>query len=300
MAFYAMMPVEGSMVRTRSPMGLVKFEVLTCIFLLLAMGPHANSQTPSSGANTLESLKTRAAAGAAQDQLDYAKALKDIDPKESRVWAQKAADQNLAEAWYWLGYTSNEGRFSNYKKAAELGYADAYEPIFDELLFRAAKQADVVEAKHFADLAISQHISLGYSGDIELETINRCYEAGEASIPVQDQIKAEEIQKFSTKKCQIFRAKKKRDLTSYASCILSQQPSDNNHIAELYANGWGVKRNAMLAIAFACHGSQVPAELQDIVKELYEGRGNIELEDEFTFCSHATSKINQRRCSLEE
>jgi hypothetical protein len=55
----------------------------------------------------------------------------------------------------------------------------------------------------------------------------------------------------------------------HRKCLLAKEPVGNAWLAEVYANGWGVPRDAMLAVALLCHASDVPAELTDMVETLY-------------------------------
>ncbi len=196
------------------------------------------------------------------DQLAYAKKLYAENKRdEAHAWAQKAADQGLAEAWFWIGYTSTGDTTSYYKKAAEGGYAEAFGYLFDDLLFRAGDKADVAEAKRFADLARKQHVSV-YDSDNVFRTIDRCFEAGVPHVP---------------------------------------QPRDDDHaLAEAYANGEGVKRSAKTAIALLCHSSDVPAELEGMVDALYETKDDPTLDEPFRFCDHVTSGMSQGRCAADE
>ena len=211
------------------------------------------------------------------DQLEYAKKLhKERKEDEARAWAQKAADQGLAEAWFWLGYTMLGDSTPYYKKAAEGGYPEAFDHLYDNLLFRAAEKADVKEAKRFADLARAKNVNPPY-GDAKLyAAIDRCAEAGAADVPAGDvprQAKGEPA---------------------------ADDPRGNIAIAESYANGWGVKRNAKLAIAFTCHASEVPAELAGMVEALYETKDDETLDEPFRFCDYVTSGMNQGQCAAEE
>lgn len=72
---------------------------------------------------------------------------------------------------------------------------------------------------------------------------------------------------------------------------------NNNDLAEIYANGWGVPRNPTLALALVCHGSSVPTELKIMVEALYSTKDQLSLESEFYFCDYVTSGINSGSCS---
>ena len=76
--------------------------VLVASVIVLLLRPSMAIAQVQAGAVT-EALRSAAERGDAQAQLDYAKALGSQHP-DARAWAQHAADQGLAEAWFWLGY----------------------------------------------------------------------------------------------------------------------------------------------------------------------------------------------------
>lgn len=252
----------------------------------------------------LSALKVSAEKGDAKAQLEYGKALKETSREEARIWIRKAADQGLAEAWFWLGYAGlgKEKEVFYYEKAAEGGYPEAYTYLLDHLLFRAGASADVDKAKKFADLARKRHIEI-YDAAKKFETIDHCYEAGLPTIPVLDLPMPEEKNSFSSSKIDCssyqFGLGASQDWNKYRKCLLSEPEVDNNAIAEIYANGWGVKRNAKLAIALVCHGGQVPAELEGMVDTLYHTKDQDHLQREFTFCDHVTSGMNSGFCASQ-
>ncbi len=164
-------------------------------------------------------------------------------------------------------------------------------------MFRAGSSADIEEAKKFADLARKFNIKLS---DVEIKTIDRCFEAGSAAIPVSDQPTSKERNTFKNSKvdCLSFQTGigAKQDWVSYRKCVLSQDEIDNNTVAEIYANGWGVKRNPQLALALVCHGSSVPAELEGMVNALYSTKDDKCLKEDFYFCNYVTSGMNGGFC----
>lgn len=252
----------------------------------------------------LTSLRVGAEKGDAHSQLEYGKAIHNTSREEAGIWIQKAADQGLGEAWFWLGYAGlgKEPSVFYYKKAAEKGYPEAYDYLLDELLFRAGSSADVTEAKKFADLARKFNIKI-YGVDSKLETIDRCYEAGSATVPASDQPTTDEIKAFklSYTDCSSFQIGDgtEKNWDSYRKCLLSQDGIDNNDLAEIYANGWGVKRNPKLAIALVCHGSFVPAELEGMVEALYSTKDKVHLKEDFYFCNYVTSGMNGGFCAVK-
>lgn len=221
-------------------------------------------------------LTTKAAAekGDPRAQLEYGKSLLQNSRDEARVWLQKAAEQGQGEGWFLIGgyRLGDKPDVFYYEKAAENGYQEAFGYLLDELLFRAGVSADVVKAKKYADLARERNVILGYdarwTGGL-LETIDRCYEAGNPIIPDSD-----------------------RPLISNGA--------DNNEIAEMYANGRGVKRNPKLAIALVCHGSGVPMELTSLVYNLVSTQDKEQLDREFKFCNHVISVRNIGLCAARE
>lgn len=246
-------------------------------------------------------LKSAAEQGDARAQLEYGKTLTAKSRDQARVWIQKAADQGLAEAWFWLGYAGvgTENDLFYYEKAAQKGYPDAFRYVLDGLLFRARTRANVARAKQFADLARQQNIE--FAAEM-LETVDRCYEAGAPHVPPADRPPLDRRKVFraaDTDCADILTgaAGAAEDWSRYRHCLLSQDDVDNNSLAELYANGWGVKRNAKLAIALVCHGSDVPAELAGMVDTLYSTRDQDRLQRPFTFCDHATSGMSGGYCA---
>ena len=215
--------------------------------------------------------KARAEKGDPRAQLEYGKSLLPGSRDEAKLWLQKAAEQGQGEAWYLLGgyRLGDKPELFYYEKAAENGYEQAFHTLLDALLFRAGTSADIVKAKKYADLARRRNVMLGYdeqsSGRLR-GTIDRCYEAGPPIIPETDR-------------------------------SLIPENADNNHIAEMYANGWGVRRNAKLAIALVCHGSDVPLELVSLVEDLVSTKDEKQLDREFKFCDHVISVMNIGACA---
>ena len=269
----------------------------------LIIGICCHAQAANTTPN-VAALRAGAQKGDAQSQLEYAKALSDQSHDEAALWMQKAADQGLAEAWFWLGYAglAKEPPVFYYKKAAEMGYPEAYDYVLDELFFRADSSADIEEAKKFADLARKWNIKL-YDAETKLKTIDRCYEAGSAAIPAYDQPTSEERNTFKSSKLNCWSFQQgigtKQNWGSYRKCVLSQGDMNNNDLAEIYANGWGVKRNPKLALALACHGGSVPAELEAVVEALYTTKDDERLKNDFHFCNYVSSGLNGGFCAAK-
>ncbi len=253
-------------------------------------------------AQELSALRAAAEKGEATAQLEYGKAIESKSREEAAQWIQKAANQGSGEAWYWLGYAGlgADKPAAYYEKAAETGYFKAFPSLLDHLLFRAGPSADVVKAKKFADLVrklpLGQRESLS-SG--QLETVDRCFEAGVPVIPKSDLPSSEEKKSYREAECSSYQmgVGAAQDWSRYRKCVLSQAEVDHNRVAEIYANGWGVKRHAKLAIALVCHGSSVPAELEGMVVTLFSTREQDHLENEFSFCDHVTSGMNGGLCA---
>jgi uncharacterized protein YecT (DUF1311 family) len=251
------------------------------------------------------SLRSSAEKGDPKAQLEYGKSIKDQSREEAAKWIQKAADQGSGEAWYLLGYMGLGTKQAEYyyEKAAEKSYPEAFQPLLDALIFRAGSAANIEKAKKFADLARKNKISFGYSSEDSFQVIDRCFEAGPPKMPVSDLPTSVEKKQFlqSKAECGSYNegVDQERDLVSFRKCLLSQEDQDNVSLAEIYANGWGVKRNAMLAIALVCRGSMVPAELEGMVNTLYSTKSEDRLRTEFTFCDHATSGLSGGFCAAE-
>lgn len=246
-------------------------------------------------------IKTAAENGDAWAQLEYGKSIMRESREEASRWIQKAADQGSAEAIFWLGYAGfgKEKSVFYYEKAAEKGYPEAFDSLLEHVLFRAAAhrgEVDIVKAKKFADLARKQNIKI-YGSEI----VDHCYEAGSPEIPSSDLPTATEKNVFKTSnmECWAFQTGigATQDWNKYRKCLLSKEPVENNALAEIYANGWGVKRNGKLALALVCHGSTVPEELRGMVNTLYPTQNQERLETEFTFCNHVTSGMNSGFCT---
>lgn len=253
----------------------------TALILLLAI-PSALAEDAPSVARELPVLEEAAAKGDAAAQLALGLAYdrfgadkqRPIEERraareKARDWIRKAADQNLAEAVFWLaygGFGAARSEPTNYARAAELGYVPAFPHALDALLFRAGAAANVAAAKHVVDLARAKGVTQ-VTNDL-LETVDQCYAAGEPVIPEED------------------RAKLDGD-------------EDNVHRAERYANGEGVTRNLRLAISLVCHGSDVPMELVGMVETLVRMQAGIEPGKPFRFCNHVTSALNGQGCLRE-
>jgi uncharacterized protein YecT (DUF1311 family)/TPR repeat protein len=271
---------------------------LIAILLFVFAAPAiAQDKTPAE----MAVLKAAADTGRADAELAFARALGDTPA--AREWAQKAADQGLAEAWFWLGgvISAKGDPIPYYAKAAELGYDKAFDYLLDDLLFRAAEKADVVQAKKFGDLARRRNVKLGSDTPEMLDTIDRCFEAGKPVIPPADRPSEAERKALEGEgECAPFLspAAGRPDYRKYRACLLSQTLPENRWLAEVYANGWAVRRNPKLALSLICHGSDVPAELMGMARTLYESRDEATLDPPSLFCEHVTSGMNAGVCSM--
>lgn len=265
------------------------------VLMITALAITVSSAASKTPPPDLAAMKAAAEKGDAKAQLEYGKAIRQTSRDEAAVWVNKAADQGLAEAIFWLGYAGygKEKPIVYYKKSAEMGYKDAFSHVLDDVLFRAGPEADIEAAKKYGDLARQ------FGVNVDHDTIDRCFEAGPPTIPAADQPTDNEKKSFkaSKKDCHDLKAAIGKDATAYRKCILSENPVDNNMVAEIYANGWGVPRNAKLAIALVCHASGVPAELQGMVDTLYATKDRKTLEKSFLFCDHVTSGMNGGLCA---
>jgi uncharacterized protein YecT (DUF1311 family) len=275
--------------------------------LLLSLLPIlASPRATAAGGADLAALRAAAEKGDAKSELELAKALEPTSRAEARAWAQRSADQGLAEAWFWLGSTAfpAEKPTADFEAAAENGYPAAFSYVLDDLLFRAGPSADVVKAKKFGDLARKLHIDLGWYGAEQLVTIDRCFEAGAPAIPAADRPSAEEVAAFRREatNCRDWSGAGARpaDWARYRKCLLAAPEIDNNALAEIYANGWGVQRNPRLAIALVCHGSRVLPELTGMVKTLAATSDQATLAKDFRFCEHVTSGMNMGWCAWQD
>jgi TPR repeat protein len=271
---------------------------------LVSLAWHSGAKaegTPT--ATDLTALQVAATTGDAQAELQYGIALShsgNSNKEEARLWIQKAANQGLAEAWFWLGYSGvgKEPSLVYYERSAEMGYTRAFEYIFDDLLFRAGPNADVVTAKKFGDLARSEHADLGYDTRPELLTIDRCFEAGVPNLPEVDRPAPRASAENAGADCSDFGPDTSTPprWKRYRECLLSEKHFDNNLVAEIYANGWGVKRDPKLATALVCHASEVPAELIAMVEALTTSRGKSS-DRPFRFCDNITSGLSGAACA---
>lgn len=253
---------------------LTRCLIFAAIFILLHSGRSIAAQeknTPSLPEQPPLTGKAAAEKGDPRAQLEYGKSLLQNSRDEARVWLQKAAEQGQGEAWFLLGgyRLGDKPDVFYYEKAAEHGYQEAFMYLLDVLLFRAGASADVVKAKKYADLARERKVMLNFdekSTSRFLYTVDQCYEAGTPIIPDSDR-------------------------------PLIPTGADNNEVAEIYANGRGVKRSPKLAIALVCHGSGVPMELMALVYDLVSTQDEDKLDREFKFCDHVTSVMNIGFCA---
>ncbi len=252
-----------------------------------------------------QDLKAQADASGAAQQLEYAKSIQATDPDTARIYAQKAADQNFAEAWYWLGQSGlgvSEG-VNYYERAASLGHAEAYNHILDEALFNAREKADTARAKRIADMARKNNVVL-QNGAAKFRIVDLCYAAGKPKVPDADMPNAERKKQILAGNSECLQLKREAENNGegwedYRDCILSQSQLNGNDLAELYANGWGVKRDPKRAIAMLCYSSSAEAELEGAVNAVYSTRNQSVLTQPFKFCDHATSGINTGICASQ-
>lgn len=258
----------------------------------------------------LERLKNLAEKGDVEAQFDYGLALtRQKSWDEGKKWIRKSADNGVGVAWYWLARHTNvddDNLADYYIRAAKLGYDRAWYPAFEQTLFRAEDRADVVKAKKIADMFRAKKIKVVLINKELLDTVDRCHSAGKLKLPKQDMPTEKEKNDYAryVKQCFIFKRGLgvPRDMEKYRKCLYTQaQPKYSyNYLAEIYANGWGVPRQPMLALAFVCHASDVPAELNYQVTTLYNTRHEKQLKKEFKFCDHITSGRSIYECSGTE
>ncbi len=270
---------------------------MTCFAALLAATLFSAGSFAAAPSRALPELKAAAENGAAADQLAYGKALSPdrAQREEARSWLEKASAQGLGEATWYLGYAGlgKEKPVYYYEKAAEQGYGPAFKLAFDALLFRAGPDADVAAAKKLAELARAKKVNIGFDPDA-LQTVDLCAAAGSADIPAGDKPSAEEINSLKSADCETYAV---RDWANFRKCQLASPLVDNNRVAELYANGWGVARDGRLALALVCHGGTVPAELEGMARLLASTRDQPALQKPFSACDHATSGFSVSQCS---
>jgi hypothetical protein len=273
--------------------------ILVALGVTILSPAAAESPLPSNS----NALKALAENGDARAQLEYGKLLEDGSPDEAFKWLQKAGESGQGEGWFRIAYSLGRGT-QYYEMAAELGYAEAFGYALDDLLFRAGPDADVVRAKRIADLARKFNLKQGYgAGELSrgLNTVDLCFAAGTVDIPSTDKPSESEASLFRSadRKCIDYHEGLgvTQSDAAYRKCLLSTEDADNNELAEVYANGWGVPRNPKLAIALVCHGSSVPAELKGMVQTLDANRVLSALPQPFLFCTHVTSGMNAGRCA---
>lgn len=260
---------------------------------------------PAAAQSAWEELKADADKGNPQSQLDYAKVIYATDKNAARDYAQRAANQNNGEAWYWLGYTGlgTDKNVNYYERAAILGYGEAFTYVLDDALFRAGAKADIAKAKKFADSARNMKVNIP-DAENKFRIIDLCYAAGKPIVPQSDRPSSAMRAKFTRiGNCGLIPgqvAKNQASWDDYRLCVLSQRDVDGNALAEIYANGWGVKRNPKMAIAMLCHASSVPAELQGMVDEIYKTKDQATLNPPFRFCDHITSGMNAGMCAAQK
>lgn len=259
----------------------------------------------ATGSENLRDLLAAAKQGNPTAQLNYAKAIFNTSQTEAFVWAKKAGNKGLAEAWYWLGEnTTGKTSLDYYAKAAQMGYAAAYIRVIDANLF-AGKDADYAKAKEFTTLARQKNILVGMDANDSKEkmvTVDRCLAAGKPIIPKSDLPSQKERKLYRNHDCldYQFGIGVKTDLRKYRLCLLSQQDTDNTLLAEVYANGWGVRRNPNLATALICYADNLaPAELTGMVNVLYHSKQTKSAKP-FQFCENITSGFNMSVCAAQD
>jgi uncharacterized protein YecT (DUF1311 family) len=269
----------------------------TCLAALLAALLFSASVSAAAPAKPLPALKAAAGRGAAADQLAYGKALATdrAQREEARAWLEKASAQGLGEATWYLGYAGigKEKPVYYYEKAAEQGYGPAFMLALDALLFRAGPDADVAAAKKLADLARAKKVNIGFDTEA-LPTVDLCAAAGSAELPAGDKPSAEELNSLKNADCETYAV---HDWAHFRKCQLASPAPDNNRVAEVYANGWGVARDGRLALALVCHGGTVPAELEGMAKFLASTRDQPALEKPFSACDYASSGDSVSQCA---
>jgi uncharacterized protein YecT (DUF1311 family) len=269
----------------------------TCFAALLVALLFSASGFAAAPSRPLSELKAAAEKGAAADQLAYGRALAPdrAQREEARSWLEKASAQGSGEATWYLGYAGigKEKPVYYYEKAAEQGYGPAFMLAFDALLFRAGPDADVAAAKKLADLARAKKVNIGFDSDA-LPTVDLCAAAGAAEIPAGDKPSSEEINSLKNADCETYAV---RDWANFRKCQLASPSPDNNRVAEVYANGWGVARDGRLALALVCHGGTVPAELEGMAKFLASTRDLPTLQKPFSACDYATSGDSASQCA---
>lgn len=262
--------------------------------------------TTSFAATSNSDLYSQAHHGNAQAQLAYAKSLPPSAKAEAFKWAQKAADQGLAEAWYWMGQNSSiDDSLKYYKKAIEFNYAPAFSAVVDYYIWQG-KEADYDQARQYANLANQRGVSIDSDrGDFkEKQTlIAQCISAGRPTLP-KDDLTSKTTTFKKDQDCDIFLfgIGELKDLVKYRLCVIQENNDKTNvNLAEIYANGWGVPRNPKLALALMCHAENItPAELYGAVNALYQSRNLKALPKPFEFCEHITSGISMGQCAAKD
>lgn len=270
-----MLQNDGLLPNQHSPIMTIITKILTS---LIAISICASLQAHiSDSSNNIDNLLVQAERGDARAQMLLGKSLYEDNQREQGAkWIRLSAKQNYPEAVFWMGYAMLGDKPANYyyEQAAELGYAEAFGYCLDHTLFRAANNADITKAKYFADLARSFNLE----GKLfrELSTVDECFGAGVPPQQCHNNF-------YSGSVCHEY----DKNTKAYAECIFEQ--GNNIDASELYANGYGVAQNFKTALAYACHGADVPAELTAMVKTLARAHKNGQLDEPFSFCQHVTS-----------
>lgn len=246
--------------------------ILVATFIYAPLQAHISNTE-----NNIDDLLVQAERGNAAAQMALGKSLYEDNQREQGAqWIRLSASQNYPEAVFWLGYAmlGDKPEHYYYEQAAELGYAEAFGYCLDHTLFRAANNADIKKAKYFADLARSYNLE----GKLfrNLSTVDACFDAG---LPAQQFHNSF----YNGSVCH----EHSKYTKAYAECIFER--GNNIDVSELYANGYGVDQNFKTAMAYACHGADVPAELTAMVETLASAQNNGQLDKPFSFCQHVTS-----------
>ncbi len=251
--------------------------------ILILSSFQAFSQEP----DIIALLKINAENGNPKAQFEYGKyLLENKKIEKAKIWIKKSADAEFPEAIFYMGYAGLGDKSSNdyYEKAARLGYKDAFPYLLDNYLFRAGGNADIFKAKEFADLA--RHFKIEQQIYRNLDIVDHCYKAGKPKILQQDNQFNGEVFEL----CKDL----KNDKEQYKACLFEK--GTNVDFASFYANGEYVQQDFSKSMSYVCHGTYIPAELEDMVKTLHDAMQNKVLETPFDYCEHATGSNSISVC----
>lgn len=157
------------------------------------------------------------------------------------------------------------------------------------------------DAMQFDSLPANQQLGLGYNLKDLQRTINICNSVASITIPTSDMQSPSEMKYYQNAKLDDYYLLVSKDWVNYRKeLIVGNDDGSNNYpIAEIYANGWGVKRNPLLAIALICKTKGDHYENIQMIDDLNKTKDLQRLKSKFSYCDYANGN-NAFGCDQEQ